>query len=145
MAKTEDKREESRMQFERQLEEDRRQWEEKREQEEREREENLEQRRIEREERIERQRQKLEDKPVREQRKYEENRGKERGEAAAAVRQSENEFNSQLLIRLFAAKKDQSARLVCTPSLLSHLFNILRFQLSCLFQFISWCVLYTCM
>ena len=43
---------------------------------------------------------------MREQKKYEEKRGKERGEAAAAVRQSENEFNSQLLIRLFAVKKD---------------------------------------
>ena len=106
MTKTEDKREENRMQFERQLEEDRRQWEEKREQERREREENLEQRRIEREERIVRQRQEMEDKRVGEQRKYEEKREKERREAAAAVRQSEKEFNSQLLVRLFAAKKN---------------------------------------
>ena len=106
MTKTEDKREENIIQFERQLEEDRRQLEEKREQERREREENLEQRRIEREERIERQQQELEDKPVREQREYEKKKEKERGEAPAAVRQSEKEFSSQLLVHLFAVKKD---------------------------------------
>ena len=119
MTKTEDKRDENRIQFERQLEEDRRQLEEKREQERREREENVEQRGIEREERIERQQQELEDKRVREQREYEKKREKGCGEAPTAVRQSEKEFNSQLLVRLFAVKKDQSARLVCTPSLLS--------------------------
>ena len=43
---------------------------------------------------------------MREQREYEEKREKERGEAAAAVRQAEKEFNLQLLVRLFAAKKD---------------------------------------
>lgn len=102
MAELEEQREERRMAFERKQEEERQKWEEKREQERQEREDRLERERIEREERRERRQEELDDKRIREQREYEEKREKERAEAAAAVRQSEREFNAQLLVKLFA-------------------------------------------